>query len=60
LAYTRFQEKRKTKAMVAEKVIDEWRGGWCMIDGTLVRLNSKPYYFGEWFFDRKSNYSVNI
>jgi len=31
-----------------------------MIDGTLVSLYSKPHYFGERFFDRKSNYSVNV
>lgn len=46
--------------MVAEKVIKGWNGGWCMIDGTLVPLYSKPHYFGERFFDCKSNYSVNV
>ena len=54
------ERREKAKEMVAGKVIEEWRGGWCMIDGTLVPLNSKPHYYGERFFDRKSNYSVNM
>ncbi|PUU76597.1 hypothetical protein B9Z19DRAFT_989833, partial [Tuber borchii] len=54
------RRREKAKEMVAEKVIDGWRGGWCMIDGTLVPLHSKPHYFGEWFLDRKSNYLVNV
>ena len=54
------ERREKAKEMVAGKVIEEWRGGWCMIDGTLVPLNSKPHYFGERFFNQKSNYSVNM
>jgi len=52
--------RERAKKIVAEKVIAGWNGGWCMIDGTLVPLYSKPHYFGERFFDRKSNYSVNV
>ena len=54
------RRRERTKEMVTEKVIEDWRGGWCMIDGTLVPLCTKPHYFGERFFDRKSNYSVNV
>ncbi|KAG0642213.1 hypothetical protein HOY80DRAFT_862560, partial [Tuber brumale] len=52
--------REKEKEIVEEKAIKEWRDGWCMIDGTLIPLYSKPHYFRERFFDRKSNYSVNI
>jgi hypothetical protein len=31
-----------------------------MIDGTLIPIFEKPYFYGETFFDRKSNYSLNV
>jgi hypothetical protein len=31
-----------------------------MVDGTLVPLFEKPHHFGEGYFDRKSNYSLNV
>lgn len=31
-----------------------------MVDGTFIPLFQKPTYFGETFFDRKSNYSLNV
>lgn len=37
-----------------------WRDGWCMINGTLVPIYTKPHYFGESWYDRKSNYSMNV
>ncbi|RXW15588.1 hypothetical protein EST38_g10265 [Candolleomyces aberdarensis] len=37
-----------------------WRDGWCMVDGTLVPLFQRPHHFGNTFFDRKSNYSMNV
>lgn len=37
-----------------------WRNGWCMVDGTLVPLYSRPHHFGTTWFDRKSNYSMNV
>ncbi|KAJ7099756.1 hypothetical protein C8R44DRAFT_552807, partial [Mycena epipterygia] len=37
-----------------------WRNGWCMVDGTLVVLFDRPFWFGESYFDRKCNYSLNI
>ena len=30
------------------------------MDGTLVPLADKPGYHGEAYFDRKSNYSLNV
>lgn len=38
----------------------EWGGGFCMVDGTLVPLFEKPGYHGETYFDRKSDYSLNV
>jgi len=31
-----------------------------MIDGNLIPLYQKPTFFGEAYFDRKSNYSLNV
>ncbi|KAG2343098.1 hypothetical protein BDR05DRAFT_885085 [Suillus weaverae] len=36
----------------------EWKGGFLAIDGLTVNLFTKPGYYGETFFDRKSNYSL--
>lgn len=30
------------------------------MDGTLVPLTYRPFWFGESYFDRKCNYSLNI
>jgi hypothetical protein len=37
-----------------------WRDGWCFVDGTLVPLAFRPHWFGESYFDRKCNYSMNF
>src|SRR5258707_14923642 len=37
-----------------------WRPCFCMVDGTLIPLASKPGLFGEQFFDCKSNYSLSL
>ena len=37
-----------------------WRPGYCMVNGTLIPLTSKPGHFGEQFFDHKSNYSQSL
>ena len=31
-----------------------------MVDGTLIPLHVRPGFFGNVFFDRKSNYSMNV
>ncbi|CAK5263862.1 unnamed protein product, partial [Mycena citricolor] len=53
-------EKEKAKAWVEAHSCRAWRNGWCMVDGTLVPLADRPYFYGESYFDRKSNYSLNI
>ncbi|KAJ7182290.1 hypothetical protein C8R43DRAFT_847564, partial [Mycena crocata] len=53
-------EKEKSKIWVQAHSCKAWRDGWCMVDGTLVALFDRPYWFGESYFDRKCNYSLNI
>ena len=48
------------KAWVAEASCPEWGDGWLMVDGTLIPLHVRPGFFGNVFFDRKSNYSMNV
>jgi hypothetical protein len=54
------EEKEEAKDWVREASCDAWGGGYCMVDGTLVPLFEKPGYHGEVYFDRKSNYSLNV
>jgi hypothetical protein len=53
-------EKEEAKAWVEAHSCRAWRDGWSLVDGTLVPLAERPYWFGESYFDRKSNYSLNI
>ncbi|KAF7351923.1 DDE Tnp4 domain-containing protein [Mycena venus] len=53
-------EKEKAKAWIEAHSCRAWRDGWCMVDGTLVALFDRPFWFGESYFDRKCNYSLNI
>lgn len=53
-------EKEEAKTWVEEHSCEAWRGGWCMVDGTLIPLADRPYWFGESYFDRKCNYSLNV
>ena len=52
--------KEHAKAWVEENSCHAWRNGWLMVDGTLVPLYARPAFFGNVFFDRKSNYSLNV
>lgn len=54
------EEKEKAKAWVEAHSCSAWRDGWCFVDGTLVPLDERPVWFGESYFDRKCNYSLNI
>jgi hypothetical protein len=54
------EEKEEAKAWVENRSCRAWRGGYCMVDGTLVPLFQKPHHFGEGYFNRKSNYSLNV
>jgi hypothetical protein len=53
-------EKERSKQWVEAASCHAWRGGYCMVDGTLVVLFQKPGFHGEAYFDRKSNYSLNV
>lgn len=48
------------KQWVEEQSCPSWRDGWLMVDGTLVPLFQRPGLFGNVWFDRKSNYSLNV
>ncbi|PPR03353.1 hypothetical protein CVT24_012571 [Panaeolus cyanescens] len=55
------QEKKEAKHFSAKRSkCKEWGEGWCMVDGTLVPLFARPHWYGESYFDRKSNYSMNV
>lgn len=53
-------EKEQAKRWVHKHSCKAWRGGWCLVDGTLVPLYEKPSWFGESYYDRKCRYSLNI
>ncbi|PIL29432.1 hypothetical protein GSI_08374 [Ganoderma sinense ZZ0214-1] len=54
------EEKAKAKEWVESHSCKAWRDGWCMVDGTLVPLDERPFWYGESYFDRKCNYSLNV
>jgi hypothetical protein len=54
------EDKEQAKDWVESVSCAEWRDGFCMVDGTLVPLSQKPGHHGEAYFDRKSNYSLNV
>lgn len=54
------QEKEEAKEWVERKSCKDWRDGWCFVDGTLILLYARPHWYGESYFDRKCNYSLNL
>jgi hypothetical protein len=54
------REKEEAKEWVEAASCVAWRNGCIFVDGTLVPLAEKPGYHGEAYFDRKSNYSLNV
>ena len=48
------------KSWVEDNSCPAWRNGWAMVDGTLVPLYARPAFFGNTWYDRKSNYSMNV
>ncbi|KAF7366258.1 DDE Tnp4 domain-containing protein [Mycena sanguinolenta] len=56
------EAKEAAKAWVErqDRSCPQWRDGWVMVDGTLVPLYARPAHFGNSWFDRKSNYSLNV
>jgi hypothetical protein len=53
-------EKDDAKAWVRTHSCKAWRNGWCLVDGTLIPLYDRPHWYGESYFDRKCNYSLNL
>ncbi|PPQ83037.1 hypothetical protein CVT25_005279 [Psilocybe cyanescens] len=53
-------DKEAAKEWVEAASCAAWRDGYLFVDGTLVPLADKPGYHGEAYFDRKSNYSLNV
>ena len=60
LQWTSDEDKVVAKAWVEANSCPAWRDGWCMVDGTLIPLFQWPAFFGNVWFDRKSNYSLNL
>jgi hypothetical protein len=54
------QAKEVAKEWIEKVSCPAWRDGWLMVDGTLVPLFRRPAFFGNVWFDRKSNYSMNV
>jgi hypothetical protein len=54
------EAKEIAKQWVEDTSCPAWRDGWLMVDGTLVPLFQRPGLFGNTWFDRKSNYSLNV
>ena len=54
------QDVECAKAWVEEHSCPAWWNGWLMVDGTLVPLFQRPHHYGNTYFDRKSNYSMNV
>lgn len=53
-------EKKEAKRWVQNHSCRAWRHGWLFVDGTLIPLYSRPYWYGESYYDRKSHYSLNV
>lgn len=54
------EENEAAKEWVESHSCKGWHGGWCMVDGMLVPLFDRSFWYGESYFDRKCNYSLNI
>ena len=54
------EAKEAAKNWVENASCPAWRDGWLMVDGTLVPLFMRPSFYGNIWFDRKSNYSLNV
>jgi hypothetical protein len=53
-------EKEEAKSWVHRRSCAIWQDGWCMVDRTLIPLFTRPYWYGESYFNQKCNYSLNI
>ncbi|KAF8584055.1 hypothetical protein K439DRAFT_1239494, partial [Ramaria rubella] len=53
-------QKAEASSWVESCSCSGWCGGWLMVDGTLVPLFAQPGFYGNSWYDRKSNYSLNV
>ncbi|KAF9224954.1 hypothetical protein BS17DRAFT_795262 [Gyrodon lividus] len=53
-------EKGEAKQWVADNSCPAWHNGRAVVDGTLVPLYARPGYYGNTWYDCKSNYSLNL
>lgn len=53
------EAKERAKEWVEKNSCPAWQNGYLMIDGTLFPFYVRPSHFGNTWFDRKSNYSMN-
>jgi hypothetical protein len=60
LRWTSDVAKATAKAWVVEASCPQWADGWLMVDRMLVPLHIRPGFFGNVFYDHKSNYSMNV
>ena len=58
--YPSAADKEAAKEWVEAASCMAWRDIWIFIDGTLIPLAEKPSFHGKAYFDRKSNYSLNV
>ena len=54
------EDKEVVKEWVERASCAVWHEGYCMVDGTLIPLFKKPSHHGKAYFNRKSNYSLNV
>lgn len=55
------EEKEGAKEWVGQhSKCTAWRDGWCFVDGTPVPLAFRPFWYGQSYFDRKCQYSLNV
>ncbi|KAF9016344.1 hypothetical protein BDZ89DRAFT_961982 [Hymenopellis radicata] len=53
-------DKEAAKQWTEDHSCPAWRHGWLMVDGSLIPLYARPGLYGNVYFDRKSNYSINL
>ncbi|KIK33749.1 hypothetical protein CY34DRAFT_99065, partial [Suillus luteus UH-Slu-Lm8-n1] len=53
------KDAKHAQQFVESRSCPEWRNGIFAIDGSAINLYEKPGHYGESFYDRKSNYSLN-
>ncbi|KAF8584781.1 hypothetical protein K439DRAFT_1345129, partial [Ramaria rubella] len=54
------RQKEEASNWVESRSCAAWWGGWLMVDGTLVSLFAHPGFYGNSWYDRKHNYSLNV